>query len=102
MEYQLVLQWPGSTLENYDEMSALEERLDRGLTGDGIVDGHDEGESETNIFIITENPKDTFAEVKSLIGDHPRWKEIRAAYRELEGEKYTVLWPKGLKAFHVD
>jgi hypothetical protein len=101
MEYQLVLQWPGSSLDDYDEMIALEERLDRGLTGDGFIDGHDEGEAETNIFILTENPRDTFTEVKELIGDHPRWKDVRIAYRELDGEKYTVLWPKGLKTFNV-
>jgi len=43
----------------------------------------------------------SFVEVKGLIGDHPRWKGVRVAYRQLDGDRYTVLWPKGLKIFSV-
>jgi len=41
MDYQLVLQFRGDTLEDYDEMIALENELIEELGNSADVDGHD-------------------------------------------------------------
>ncbi len=60
MKYQLVLQFRGDTLADYDAMIALEDRLREELTHSANVDGHDCGAGEANIFIFTSDPKATF------------------------------------------
>src|SRR6185437_328173 len=98
MDYILVLQWPATSLEDYDSMIAVEtllmERLD-----DGLVDGHDAGTDEVNIFIRTHDPRSTFAAVKHILAKHASWADARIAYREATGSAYTVLWPTGLTSF---
>jgi hypothetical protein len=101
MKYQLVLQWPGSTLADYDAMVAIEDLLIDLLADDSEVDGHDVGSGETNIFIHTDDPRKTFEKVRSALGDQDHWDDLRAAYRELSGSSYTILRPKGLDKFTV-
>jgi acyl carrier protein len=102
MKYQLVLQWPGSTLADYDAMVAIEDLLIGRLAGDSQVDGHDVGSGETNIFIGTNDPRATFEKIRVALSSHQgHWKDLRAAYRDIDGTSYTVLRPKGLKTFTV-
>jgi hypothetical protein len=101
MKYKLVLQWPGSTLADYDAMVAIEDLLIEQLEGDSEVDGHDAGSGETNIFINTDDPQKTFEKVRSVLADQDHWVDLRAAYRERLGSTYTILRPKGLQKFTV-
>jgi hypothetical protein len=101
MKYLLTLQWPASSIEDYDKLIELEDMLIEGLPDDSEVDGHDAGISEMNIFIRTANPKRTFEDAKAILEDTSIWPEVRVAYREIEGSEYTILWPKGLKSFDV-
>ncbi len=59
MKYHLVLQWPASTIADYDALVAVETLLIERLTS-GKIDGHDMGSSEANIFIQTDDPERTF------------------------------------------
>ena len=56
MKYQLVLQFSGDSIGDYDAMIALEKDLIDELQGCANVDGHDVGSGGTNIFILTHDP----------------------------------------------
>ena len=60
MTYQLVLQIPLDSLNDYDEMVALEEELIEPLGRIGDVDGHDVGSGTMNVFILTDQPRQVF------------------------------------------
>ena len=66
MKYQLVLQWPASSMD-YDDMVELEEWLLDQLPGDSEVDGHDVGSGEVNLFIITDSPEHAFRSIRSAL-----------------------------------
>jgi hypothetical protein len=101
MKYIFVIQWPGSSMEDYDEMVAIENLLISTVSKNSRVDGHDVGSDEVNIFIETNDPQRLYDEVTSLLGSHEAWSNIRLAYRSVEGDAYTVLWPKNLGDFDV-
>jgi len=101
MKYQLVLQWPASSIKDYDAMIEIENALMEKLSDENDVDGHDAGSGEMNIFIRTENPANAFNEVKRILGSRDVWVDARVAYREATGNEYTILWPKDLTEFNV-
>jgi hypothetical protein len=101
MKYQLVLQWPASSVDDYDSMITIEDSLIEGLPNDSKVDGHDAGSGQVNIFIRTNEPTKTFDDVMSILESSVAWIDIRIAYRDLERSEYTVLWPKDLKEFEI-
>jgi len=51
--------------------------------------------------VETNDPVRTFAEVEAAMRMSSLWTDMRAAYREIEGDDYTVVWPPGLSAFRV-
>ena len=53
MDYQLVLQFRGDSLGEFDAMVALEDELIERLGDSADVDGHDFGSGTGNIFIFT-------------------------------------------------
>lgn len=95
MRYQLTLQFRGDSLAHYDAMVALENELIQELGDSADVDGHDCGSDETNIFILTSDPAATFQRVRPVLERAAYLNSVMAAYREVEGEPYTVLWPAG-------
>lgn len=101
MKYQLVLQWPGSSIKDYDKMIAIENKLIENLRNDSEVDGHDAGSGEVNIFILTDDPELTFSEVKTILGNSDHWLSIRVAYREVSKSHYITLWPEDLTDFRI-
>src|SRR5690348_16096221 len=101
MKYQLVLQFRGDTLADYDAMVALEDRLIEDLGNSAKVDGHDCGSDETNLFIFTSDPAATFSIVKRTLQREGRLQAATAAYREVSGESFIALWPEELKEFRV-
>lgn len=101
MRYQLVLQFPADSLANFDELVDLEATLEEGLSGIAKADGHDFGAGEFNIFILTDDPVGAFRLVEAIIGVRRPIQELKAAYRELEQEKFTILSPPDLERFEV-
>ena len=97
MTYQLVLQLPANSVEDYDELVALENDLIANCKPGDEVDGHDFGQGEANIFVITEQPELAFRTFQQVLAGNPRWKEVRAAFRKLDGSEYTAIWPKGAR-----
>jgi hypothetical protein len=92
MKYQLVLQFETSDINDFDQLIEIEDRLENTLDQSHEVDGHDFGSGEMNIFIYTENPSDAFVAAKvQLI--QSELNGMKAAFRETDGDTYTVLWP---------
>ena len=95
MKYSLVLQFRGDSLADFDKMVQLEETLTKHLGRSADVDGHDMGSGEINIFIHTTDPVGTFRRAKPVLAEMNRLDKVTAAYRPLDGDNYTVVWPEG-------
>ena len=95
MNYQLVLQFRSDSFDDFDTMVVLEGELIEALSDAAKVDGHDVGSGETNIFILTSDPEATFSLAKPVFGRTIHLPAVTAAYREADGNRYTVIWPKG-------
>jgi hypothetical protein len=65
------------------------------------VDGHDFGSGESNIFIVTDQPRYAFDVARAVIDRGPFKNQLRAAYRQQGGEEYVILWPEHLEQFRV-
>lgn len=96
MEYQLVLQFKRDSLKDFDAMIALEEELTETLGNSADIDGHDVGSGETNIFIFTSDPLSTFQKARTVIERRQMINNLTAAYRDMNGERYAVIWPEDL------
>jgi hypothetical protein len=101
MKYQLVLQWPAVSEADFDRLISLEELIADGLGDIGIVDGHDFGSGEMNVFVHTDNPKPAFEKIKTLLSVGENMREMKAGYRNFEEDDYTAIYPEGLKQSSV-
>ncbi|MFZ0829107.1 MAG: ABC transporter [Verrucomicrobiia bacterium] len=102
MKYQLVLQFPANSIADYDEMIALEDDLTEALGTSAEVDGHDCGSGEMNIFVHTDEPKQTFDVIRPVVAKRDLFENLVVAHREITGEEYTIIWPIGFdKTFKI-
>lgn len=101
MKYQIVLQWGGSSIEDYDALIEVENLLIEKLSGANEVDGHDAGSDEVNIFIDTNDPIGTFNEVRDILDGGKYWVDVKVAYRDFLKSDYIIVWPKGMVNFKV-
>lgn len=101
MNYQLVLQWPSPLSIDLDDIVQAEDRLIESLSDESSVDGHDLGTTEANIFILTNDPINTFGKVRDILGQDHIWSGVRVAYRDDTGSDYIILWPESLLDFRV-
>jgi hypothetical protein len=101
MKYNLVVQRAASSVDDYDFMLSIESELRGQLRGLGIVDGHDAGSGEVNIFIKTNDPSEVVQRVKAILEKFDALADTRIAYRDTTGSEYTILWPRDLKEFRV-
>lgn len=103
MQFQLVIQFEADSIEDFDNLVSVEDNLSSALKESACIDGHDFGQGEFNIFILTNTPEKSFREAASIIERLLPAKEFQAAYRDLEPETedFTILWPLTLKTFNV-
>jgi hypothetical protein len=102
MEYELVLQFACSSDADFDSVIETEDQLVSALGESGVVDGHDSGSGQANIFILTSAPIITFSQVRGLLQSKGLLKgKFKAAYRSVTGSQYTVLWPESSGEFSV-
>jgi len=100
MRYQLVIQFQATSVDEFDCLIAFEESLTEWLRDSAVVDGHDFGTGEFNIFALTDAPAIAFERLQSFRSALPV-NRMRVAYRELQGESFVILWPPNLKQFNV-
>jgi len=101
LKYQLVLQWPASSIDDYDTLISVEDALIEGLPDEAEVDGHDAGSGQANIFILTKSPHTTFHVVRAILEACNSLVDARIAFRDRKRDEYTVLWPIDLRKFEV-
>lgn len=92
-EFVVVLEFHGDDQKNYDDVIALETKLEAELSS-GEVDGHDVGGGIVNIFICTNDPKKCFDEAMRIMNNIEP-KPDAAGYRDLEEEDFVRLFPEG-------
>jgi hypothetical protein len=94
-KYQLVLQFACTSEAEFDAVTELEEKLiDVFADSATEVDGHDSGSGEANIFILTSDPNAAFATALAVIAKDPGLAaSLWAAFRPLDADEYSVLWP---------
>ncbi|WP_298865500.1 hypothetical protein [uncultured Gimesia sp.] len=97
MEYQLIIQFPAESLDDFDALVRLEDRMIGAVGSAANIDGHDFGSGEANIFIITSDPKATFDLLRNQLELQGILDQCKVAHREISGEQYTVLWPADFK-----
>jgi hypothetical protein len=82
-------------MADYDQMIAVEDCLIEAFGDSADVDGHDVGSGETNIFIFTSDPAATFRQAQPVLQSMNQLEGLTAAFRDAEGEEFTVIWPAG-------
>ncbi|MDD5201441.1 MAG: hypothetical protein PHC88_16745 [Terrimicrobiaceae bacterium] len=93
MDYQLVLQFHGDSLQNFSRLQNLESRL-TGMFGDSeMFDGLDVGNHGANLFVYTDSPKRTFESIRPLLHEAESASGFTAAYRTVAEERFRILWP---------
>lgn len=92
--YQFVLQLPESFFSSFDEIVAFEDRLIQSLPRTHIVDGHDIGAGTVNFFVYTDSPQAVFRNFRKYMGTNKVERKLRAAYRPVDGDTFTNVWPK--------
>ena len=79
----------------------IENTINQGLGPVGMVDGHDIGAGEMNVFIFTNNAKAAFDKTMSLIQGMYDLKGLIVGYRKFEEEDDTPMSPPGSECFRV-
>jgi hypothetical protein len=97
-KYQLVIQIPIGSAGDFDRLIEAEERIDALLMDLGRVEGHDTGAGIGNLLISTDHPQMAFQKALPCLDERVR-DLAKVAYRERDGEQYTVLWPADSKEF---
>jgi len=98
-KYQLVLQFPlkNGDQKELDALLAVEENIES-VSDSFEVDGNDFGSGEMNIFILTDDPEASLRTVRPKLKGIDGW---AAAFRALDSETFTILWPPDKGAFEV-
>ncbi len=97
MNHQLVLQFQGDDPATLGKVIELEDRLIDALDGSTAaeVDGHEPGNGVINLVLLAKNAAKVWEKIEPMIEEAAADDlEINAvAYRPLETEDFTVLWP---------
>jgi hypothetical protein len=103
MDNQLVVQFEASTSDHFARLIHFEETLNERVGQSAIVDGHDFGSGELNIFVLTDDPMATFDLVQEVAEELRLQQQMRVAFRKarVEDENYVILWPPSLKEFQI-
>ena len=100
MKYSLVIQFPEEQYGDLDWIHKIENDLITSLINED-VDGHDVGSGTVNFFIYTNEPLRVLDDVKNILTEENVLIDAKIAYREVDSEDYTCLWPEGLATFDL-
>jgi hypothetical protein len=100
-EFQVVIQFGANSIKDFDELISIEDILARALPVEAVVDGHDFGQGEFNIFVLTSSPRNAFEAIARELKTQHRLDAARAAYRKPGTEQFIILWPPKLQEFRV-
>jgi hypothetical protein len=97
MKHELVLQFQGDEEETLEKVIELEDRLIE-LLGNSTaveVDGHEPGDGVVHLILRAKNAAKVWERIEPLVEEAASDDlEINAvAYRDIDAEDFTVLWP---------
>jgi len=101
-KFQLVFQWPSdASVQDFDKLIVIEKIVRANISDLGVVDGHDIGAGEMNIFVWTDKPMEAFEKIMpSLTGSYDL-SQMTVGYRDFEDDDYTPIFPPGLSEFSI-
>lgn len=92
--FQVVVQFPGTFFPSIVEIDEFGEKLADSMPRTHFYDGFDAGSGTVNYFILSNAPKAVLANFRKYLGTNKVEKKVRIAYRETDGEDFTILWPR--------
>ena len=101
IEHQLVFQLPTASLRDLDLLATIEEALQQALGELGLVDGHDIGSGEMNVFIFTEAPELASQRCLTVFRDLQLLGSLRGGVREVGTNEFQAVWPRGATGFRI-
>jgi hypothetical protein len=93
MQYQLILQFQGRGVDDFEDLIHLEDTLIIHLNERHLVEGHNFGDDTMNIFIRTDSPESAFGNIRELL-HHSLLDKTKAACRRSDETDFTVIWPE--------
>ena len=93
-QYQIVLQFPESFFADTPAILTFEEKLSSSMPRTQTYDGYDTGSGTTNFIIYSNTPNAVLANFRKYIGTNKVEKKVRIAYRSVDADVWTNLWPK--------
>ncbi len=95
--HQRIIQRPAAATD-LEALVSLEDAIRVRLGDSAWVDGHDFGSGEGNIFILTADPVLVSGALRPILMP---LSSVRVAYRRLDSDDFTILYPSNLTAFSI-
>jgi hypothetical protein len=92
-QFQLAVQIPTSFVGSRITAGELEDKVHAAIFGLGKLDAITSDDSETDVFISTNDPQRVFRHLKPFLESSGIVDQIQAAYRRTDASDYTVIWP---------
>mgnify|MGYP006073195631 FL=1 len=92
MKYQLIIQFPVTEDFDFDGIIALETRLTLEMGEGYVIDGHEFGAGEINIFIQTDDPEAGYEKAFELVSTS-LISLLRVVYRVKNTDEFVWLYP---------
>lgn len=93
MQHQLVIKFWRASLKDEAFLATIEGELQQALGDAAALEGYDLSRKEINLFMTTDDPRQTFRRAREVIERFGIVDGMSAACRLLGGERFTPLWP---------
>ena len=101
MKYQITIQISANSTNDFDEMIEFEDELIEILKDIAIIDGHDFGSGEANIFVLTNDQYETYNVIKEKYLNATIKNKYKISCREIKNDNLVILFPDSLTDFHI-
>lgn len=92
--YQVVIQFPATFFPDQISVEAFGERIADCMPRTHEYDGFDHGSGITNYFLYSNTPNAILTNFRKYLGTNKVEKKVRIAYRSVDHDIWTNLWPK--------
>ena len=92
--YQVVIQFPATFFPDQTSIEAFGERIAECMPRTHEYDGFDHGSGTTNYFLYSNTPNAILTNFRKSLGTNKVEKKVRIAYRSVDHDIWTNLWPK--------
>ena len=92
--YQVVIQFPATFFPDQASIEAFGERIAECMPRTHEYDGFDQGSGTTNYFLYSNTPNAILTNFRKYLGTNKVEKKVRIAYRSVDHDIWTNLWPK--------